>query len=85
MGDIAALSQILGLDASDFLLLAIDEYHPEVHVILSEMLGLGIADVKRGLVVMFRMDAFGEEPELATAFAHTLDNFLKITDAAISR
>lgn len=85
LGDAAALSRILGLDPNDFLLLAIDEYHLEVPAILSEALGLGIANAKRGLVVMFRMDAIGKDPELATAFAHALDNLLKISDAAISR
>lgn len=45
---IPALAQTLGMDQRRFLLLAIEEYHPGVHEVLCDVLGLPLTDAEMG-------------------------------------
>jgi hypothetical protein len=52
---IPGLAQALGLDCNRFLDIALAEYHPEVHEILTEVLGLPLDPDEEELVALFRM------------------------------
>ena len=46
---IPALAQTLGMNERDFLLTAIAEYHPGIHEVLVDILGLPLSDAELGI------------------------------------
>lgn len=83
--DIPAMARTLGLDPDDFLLLALEEYHPEVFIVLSEVLGMSISMIQRGLILMYRMADISGNPELEPAFSKAIEGLLAIGGLAIPR
>lgn len=51
---IPGLAQALGVDRTRFLEIALAEYHPEVHEILTEVLGLPLEPDEEELVALYR-------------------------------
>lgn len=82
---IPALSQVLGLDQTTFLLLAIEEYHKGVYEVLCDTLGLPFSDAEQGLVVMFRMANLRSEIELDGPFRKALEGLLDLAEVANMR
>ena len=60
---IPALAQALGVDEQEFLIGAIAEYHPNVHAVLTDVLGLPLSDTELGILAMFRMATIRDEIE----------------------
>lgn len=77
---IPALAQALGMDEREFLLLAIEEYHPGVHEVLVEVLGLPLSDAELGIVTMFRMASMRGEIEVAGPFKKALEGLLELAE-----
>lgn len=82
---IPALSQVLGLDQANFLLVAIEEYHKGVCEILCDTLGLPFSDAEQGLVVMFRMANLRKQIELDAPFRRALEGLLDLSEVAQMR
>lgn len=80
---IPALAATLGLDERQFLLLAIEEYHPGVHEVLVEVLGVPLSDAELGIITMFRMAGMRGEIEIAGPFRTALEGLLAL--AAMAR
>lgn len=79
---IPALAATLGLDERHFLLVAIEEYHPGVHEVLIDVLGLPLSDAELGIVTMFRMASMRGEIEVAGPFRATLEGVLALAAMA---
>ena len=80
---IPALAATLGLDERQFLLLAIEEYHPGVHEVLVEVLGVPLSDAELGIITMFRMAGMRGEIEIVGPFRTALEGLLSL--AAMAR
>jgi transcriptional regulator with XRE-family HTH domain len=52
---IPGLAQALDVDRTEFLEIALAEYHPEVHQILTEVLGLPLDRDEEDLLALYRM------------------------------
>ena len=76
---IPALAQVLGMDEREFLILAIQEYHPGVHEVLVEVLGLPLSDAELGILTMFRMAAIRGEIEIEGPFRKALEGLLELS------
>ena len=81
---IPALAQTLGMDEREFLLLAIEEYHPGVHEVLVDILGLPLSDAELGIVTMFRMASMRGEIEIEGPFKVVLEGLLDLARVAQS-
>jgi transcriptional regulator with XRE-family HTH domain len=79
---IPALAQTLGIDEREFLILAIQEYHPGVHEVLVDILGLPLSDAELGIVTMFRMASMRGEIEVEGPFRAALEGLLELAVAA---
>ena len=79
---IPALAQTLGMDEREFLVLAIQEYHPGVHEVLVEVLGLPLSDAELGIVTMFRMASMRDEIEVEGPFKKALEGLLELAEMA---
>lgn len=79
---IPALAATLGMDERQFLLVAIEEYHPGVHEVLVEVLGVPLSDAELGIVTMFRMASMRGEIEVAGPFRATLEGVLALAAMA---
>ncbi len=77
-----ALAQTLGMDERDFLILAIQEYHPGVHEVLVEVLGLSLSDTELGIVAMFRMASMRGEIEIEGPFRAAPEGLLDLAAMA---
>ena len=75
---IPALAQTLGMDEREFLLCAIHEYHPGIHEVLVDILGVPLSDAELGVVTMFRMAAMRGEIELEGPFRQALEGLLAL-------
>ena len=75
---IPALSQALGMDEKDFLILAIQEYHPGVHEILLDVLGVPLTDAELGILTMFRMADIRGNIEVEGSFRQALEALLDL-------
>jgi len=80
---IPALARTLGMDERTFLLAAIEEYHPGVHEVLVETLGLPLSDAELGILTMFRMANMRGQIEIEGPFKQALEGILELT-AAVS-
>ncbi len=79
------LAQTLGLDQTQFLLVAIEEYHGGVYEVLCDTLGLPFGDAEQGLVVMFRMANLRTKVELDGPFRKALEGLLDLAEVANMR
>jgi transcriptional regulator with XRE-family HTH domain len=80
---IPALSAVLGMDERDFLIIAIEEYHPGVHEVLVETLGIPLTEAETGILTMFRMATLRNDVEISEPFLRALQGLLDL--AAITR
>ena len=80
---IPALAQTLGMDERLFLMIAIEEYHPGVHEVLVDVLGLPLSDAELGILTMFRMASMRDEIEVEGPFKQALEGLLAL--AAMAR
>ncbi len=80
---IPSLAQTLGMDERLFLMIAIEEYHPGVHEVLVDVLGLPLSDAELGILTMFRMASIRDEIEVQGPFKKTLEGLLAL--AAMAR
>ncbi|WP_146348542.1 hypothetical protein [Falsiphaeobacter marinintestinus] len=62
--------------------LAIQEYHPGVHEVLVEVLGLPLSDAELGIVAMFRMASMRGEIEIEGPFRAALEGLLDLAAMA---
>ena len=79
---IPKLAQTLSMDEQDFLILAIQEYHPGVHEVLVEVLGLPLSDAELGILTMFRMASLRGEIEVKDPLKKTLEGLLELSAMA---
>lgn len=75
---IPALAQALEIDEREFLILAIQEYHPGVHEVLVDVLGLPLSDAELGILTMFRMAELRGSIEVEGAFKQGLEALLEL-------
>ncbi len=75
---IPALAQTLGIDERHLLMLAIQEYHPGVHEVLVDVLGLPLSDAELGIVTMFRMATIRDDIEVEGPFRAALEGLLEL-------
>lgn len=75
---IPALAQTLGMDERLFLMVAIEEYHPGVHEVLVDVLGLPLSDAELGILTMFRMAGMRDEIEVEGPFKQALEGLLAL-------
>lgn len=80
---IPSLAQTLGMDERLFLMIAIEEYHPGVHEVLVDVLGLPLSDAELGILTMFRMASMRDEIEVEGPFKQALEGLLAL--AAMAR
>ncbi len=71
------------MDERDFLLTAIAEYHPGIHEVLVDILGLPLSDAELGIVTMFRMASIRGEIEIEGPLKTALEGLLDL--AALAR
>ena len=79
---IPSLAQTLGMDERLFLMVAIEEYHPGVHEILVDVLGLPLSDAELGILTMFRMASMRDEIEVEGPFKKALEGLLALAAMA---
>lgn len=79
---VPALAATLGIDERQFLMVAIEEYHPGVHEVLLDVFGLPLSDAELGIVTMFRMAGMRGEIEVAGPFRATLEGILALAAMA---
>ena len=79
---IPALAQALGVDEQEFLIGAIAEYHPNVHAVLTDVLGLPLSDAELGILAMFRMATIRDEIETVEPFKTALSALLDLAAMA---
>lgn len=79
---IPSLSQTLGIDERLFLMIAIEEYHPGVHEVLVDVLGLPLSDAELGILTMFRMASMRDEIEVEGPFKKALEGLLALAAMA---
>lgn len=79
---IPALTQTLGMNEREFLILAIQEYHPGVHEVLVDILGLPLSEAELGIVTMFRMANLRDEIEVEGPFKQALEGLLALAAMA---
>ncbi len=75
---ILVLSQTLGMDEKEFLILAIEEYHPGVHEVLVDVLGVPLIDAELGILTMFRMADLRGDIEAEGPFRQALEALLDL-------
>jgi hypothetical protein len=71
------------MDERDFLIIAIEEYHPGVHEVLVETLGIPLTEAETGILTMFRMATLRNDVEISEPFLRALQGLLDL--AAITR
>lgn len=79
---IPSLAQTLGMDERLFLMIAIEEYHPGVHEVLVDVLGLPLSDAELGILTMFRMASMRDEIEVEGPFKQALEGLLALAAMA---
>ena len=79
---IPALARTLGMNEQDFLLTAIQEYHPGIHEVLVDILGLPLSDAELGVVMMFRLAEMRGDVERLEPFRQALTGLLNLATLA---
>lgn len=82
---IPALAATRGMDERDFLITAIQEYHPGIHEVLVETFGQPLSDAELGIVAMFRMASMRDEIEVEGPFKKALEGLLELAAMANER
>ncbi len=80
---IPALANTLGMDEREFLMVAIEEYHPGVHEVLVDVMGVPLSDAELAIITMFRMSGMRGDIEVADAFRAAIEAVLAL--AALAR
>jgi len=80
---IPALATTLGMDEREFLMVAIEEYHPGVHEVLVDVMGVPLSDAELAIITMFRMSGMRGDIEVADAFRAAIEAVLAL--AAMTR
>ena len=78
----AVFQRTAALNEQEFLILAIQEYHPGVHEVLVEVLGLPLSDAELGILTMFRMATLRGEIEVKGPFKQALEGLLDLSAMA---
>jgi hypothetical protein len=76
------LARALDIDERHFLIIAIQEYHPGVHEVLVDVLGLPLSDAELGILTMYRMASLRGDIELAGPFNDALKALLDLAGKA---
>ena len=79
---VPALAQVLGIDQSRFLDCALAEYHPEVHEVLTEVLGLPLEPDEERLLGMYRIANLNGNIRLEGPLEDTLLNLFQLAELA---
>jgi transcriptional regulator with XRE-family HTH domain len=79
---IPGLAGALGVDRTVFLEIALAEYHPEVHEILTEVLGLPLDPDEEDLVALFRMANLDGNIRLEGALKIAVENLFELARQA---
>lgn len=79
---IPALATILEIDRTAFLECALEEYHPEVHEVLCEVLGLPLTPDEEELVSIYRIACLDHYLPLEGPLRDILENLFKVAGAA---
>lgn len=79
---IPALAQVLEIDQTAFLECALLEYHPEVHEVLTEVLGLPLDPDEEQLVAMYRIANLDGCIRIDGALKETLENLFELARLA---
>jgi transcriptional regulator with XRE-family HTH domain len=79
---IPALAQALGIDQTQFLDCALAEYHPEIHEILTEVLGLPLTSDEEELLGLYRIANLNGNIQLEGPLRDTLMNLLELANLA---
>ena len=75
---IPALSHALAIDERQLLMLAIEEYHPGVHEVLIDVLGLPLSDAELGILSILRMASLLDVFEIEGPFKQVLEGLLDL-------
>lgn len=75
---IPALAVTLDLDTQTFLLLAIQEYHPRVHEVLVDVLGLPLTDTENSILALYRVAASHGEIEMTEPLRKALKSLFEL-------
>ncbi|WP_316652440.1 hypothetical protein [Ovoidimarina sediminis] len=76
------MAQVLGIDQTAFLECALLEYHPEVHEVLTEVLGLPLDPDEEQLVAMYRIANLDGCIRIDGALKETLENLFELARLA---
>lgn len=79
---IPALARILDLDPKDFLLVAMAEYHPEVHQALIQEFGLPLTETELKIVRMLREAKVQDDPNVEASVLDVLQSMLALANKA---
>lgn len=80
---IPALASALEIDECRFLMIAIGEYHPKVHEVLVDVLGLPLSEAEIGFLTLYRIRSISGEIEISEPFSLALEGLLEL--AAVAR
>ncbi len=76
------LARTLQMDGRQFLVLAIQEYHPGVFEVLVETLGIHMEDAELGVIAMFRIANIRGQVEVEDPFRKALEGVLDLSRLA---
>ncbi len=79
---IPALATTLGMDEREFLMVAIEEYHPGVHEVLVDVMGVPLSDAELAIITMFRMSGMRGDIEVSDAFRAAIEGVLALAALA---
>lgn len=79
---IPMLADALEIDRTPFIECALEEYYPEVHDVLTEMLGFPLTPDEEELVGIYRMACLDEEIPLEGPLRAALENLFDVASAA---
>ena len=82
---IPALAASLDIDEREFLMLAIEEYHPGVHEVLVDVLGLPLSDAEIGILTMYRFGSIRGEIEVSEPFRQALEGLIELAAVASAK
>ena len=75
---IPALAKALGIDQTKFLECALLEYHPEVHEVLTDVLGLPLEPAEEELLALFRIANLDGAIQIDGPLRDTLENLFEL-------
>ena len=79
---VPSLAAVLDIDETQFLDCALAEYHPEVHEVLTEVLGLPLEPDEEALLGLFRIANLGGNVRLEGPLRDALVNLFELASMA---